>query len=50
MKKKRIQVSLTAEQFELLERLAIARGFSKSAIIALALENYNNRKDLEQKK
>ena len=49
MKKKRMQISLTDEQFQMLESLAKEKGFSKSAIVALAIEEYA-RKDLEQKK
>lgn len=48
-KKRRLQVSLTEKQFELLEEVAKEKGFSKSAILALALEEYS-RKELEQKK
>jgi len=47
--KKRIQVSFTDEQVELLDKLAKNKGFSKSAILALALEEYS-RKELGQKK
>nr|AGO03658.1 putative plasmid copy-number control protein [Lacticaseibacillus paracasei] len=46
--KKRITVSLTEDQYFTLENLAKEKGFSKSAILALALENYS-RKELEQK-
>lgn len=38
--KKRITVSLTEEQYKNLERFASVKGFSKSAILALALEEY----------
>lgn len=48
-KKRRLQISLTEKQFELLEKVAKEKGFSKSAILALALEKYS-RKELEQKK
>ncbi len=47
--KKRIQVSFTEHQVELLNKLSKEKGFSKSAILALALEEYS-RKELEQKK
>lgn len=47
--KKRLQVSLTEKQYELLEKVAKEKGFSKSAILALALEEYT-RKESEQKK
>lgn len=47
--KKRIQVSFTDQQIELLDKTAKEKGFSKSAILALALEEYS-RKELEQKK
>ena len=47
--KKRLQVSLTEKQYDLLERVAKERGFSKSAILALALEEYV-RKGTDQKK
>lgn len=47
--KKRIQVSFTDEQVDLLDKLAKNKGFSKSAILALALEEYS-RKELGQKK
>lgn len=39
-KKKRLQVSLTDEQFEILQALATKTGISKSGILALALEEY----------
>lgn len=38
--KKRVMISLTNEQNEELEKMAKKRGFTKSAIIALALEEY----------
>lgn len=38
--KKRITISLTNEQFRLLEQLAQFKGFTKSAVVALALESY----------
>lgn len=47
--KKRITVSLTETQYSILENFAKEKGFSKSAILALALEEYS-RKELEQKK
>ena len=39
-KKKRVQVSFTDEQHQMLVDLAKSKGFSKSAIIVLALEEY----------
>lgn len=39
-RKKRVQVSFTDEQHEMLVNLAKQKGFSKSAIIVLALEEY----------
>ena len=47
-KKRRVQVSFTERQIEQLERLSKEKGFTKSAILALALEEYS-RKELEQK-
>ena len=38
--KKRVMVSLTKKQVEMFDNLAKEKGFSKSTIIALALENY----------
>jgi len=38
--KKRVQVSFTDEQHQMLVDLAKSKGFSKSAIIVLALEEY----------
>lgn len=38
--KKRIMISVTEQTKELLEKLAREKGFTKSAIIALALEDY----------
>lgn len=38
--KKRIMISLTKKQNDELEKLAKEKGFSKSAIIVLALEEY----------
>lgn len=38
--KKRVQVSFTDEQHQMLVDLARSKGFSKSAIIVLALEEY----------
>lgn len=48
-RKTRLQISLTDKQIEELERIAKDKGFTKSAIIALALEEYS-RKELGQKK
>lgn len=48
-RKKRVMISLTLEQNEILERIAREKGFTKSAIVALSLEEYS-RKELEQKK
>ena len=39
-KKKRVSISLTDEQYELVDKIAKSRGFSKSAIFVLALEEY----------
>lgn len=47
--KRRVQVSFTEQQIKKLERLAKEKGFTKSAILALALEEYS-RKELEEKK
>lgn len=38
--KKRLQVSLTDEQYEILLSIAQKKGISKSAILALSLEEY----------
>ncbi len=38
--KKRIMISLTEEQNKELESMAKERGFTKSAIVAIALEEY----------
>ncbi|CAM3093659.1 copy-number control protein [Streptococcus agalactiae LMG 14747] len=38
--KKRVSISLTDEQYELVDKIAKSRGFSKSAIFVLALEEY----------
>lgn len=38
--KKRVSISLTDEQYELADKIAKSRGFSKSAIFVLALEEY----------
>lgn len=38
--KKRVQVSFTDEQHKILVDLAKEKGFSKSAIVVLALEEY----------
>ena len=38
--KKRIMISLTEEQNNDLENLAKERGFTKSAIVAIAIEEY----------
>lgn len=48
-RKTRLQISFTDKQIEELEKLAKEKGFTKSAILALALEEYS-RKELEQKK
>lgn len=48
-RKTRLQISLTDKQIEELEKLAVEKGFTKSAILALALEEYT-RKELGQKK
>ncbi|MFJ7371691.1 ribbon-helix-helix protein, CopG family [Lysinibacillus sp. NPDC098008] len=47
--KKRVSIGLTKSQYDLVEKLAKEKGFSKSAIFVLALEEYA-RKDSEQKK
>ena len=47
--KKRVSIGLTDKQFELVEKIAKEKGFSKSAIFVLALEEYA-RKEAEQKK
>lgn len=41
--KKRIQISLTKEQDELLVKIAKEKGFSKSAVLVLALEEYSKK-------
>ena len=41
--KKRLQISLTDEQFAILEKLSKEKGFTKSAILALALEKLNQK-------
>lgn len=46
--KKRVQISLTNKQIEELDKIAKEKGFTKSAIVALAIEEYS-RKELEQK-
>ena len=46
--KKRVQISLTDKQIEELDKIAKEKGFTKSAIVALAIEEYS-RKELEQK-
>lgn len=38
--KKRVSIGLTDEQYKLVDDLAKSRGFSKSAIFVLALEEY----------
>ncbi|MFS7253982.1 CopG family transcriptional regulator [Carnobacterium divergens] len=48
-KKKRVSIGLTETQFDLVDRLAKEKGFSKSAIFVLALEEYV-RKESGQKK
>ncbi|MDH5039559.1 ribbon-helix-helix domain-containing protein [Enterococcus faecalis] len=47
--KKRVSIGLTDKQYELVDKLSKQRGFSKSAIFVLALEEYA-RKESEQKK
>lgn len=47
--KKRVSIGLTEIQYELVEKLSKQKGFSKSAIFVLALEEYA-RKESEQKK
>ena len=46
--KKRVSIGLTDEQYRLVEDLSKSRGFSKSAIFVLALEEYA-KKQLENK-
>lgn len=46
--KKRVSIGLTHKQYELVQKLAKEKGFSKSAIFVLALEEYS-RKESEQK-
>ncbi|MFS9321405.1 ribbon-helix-helix domain-containing protein [Streptococcus infantis] len=38
--KKRVSIGLTDEQYKLVDELSKSRGFSKSAIFVLALEEY----------
>ncbi|CAG5977035.1 MULTISPECIES: ribbon-helix-helix domain-containing protein [Streptococcus] len=38
--KKRVSIGLTGEQYKLVDELSKSRGFSKSAIFVLALEEY----------
>ena len=45
--KKRVSIGLTDEQYRLVDDLAKSRGFSKSAIFVLALEEYA-KKQLEK--
>lgn len=47
--KKRVSIGLTDKQYELVDKLSKQRGFSKSSIFVLALEEYA-RKESEQKK
>ena len=49
--KKRVSIGLTDEQYRLVEDLSKSRGFSKSAIFVLALEEYakSNLKNKERK-
>lgn len=49
--KKRVQISFTAEQYDLLVKLAKKKGFSKSAIVVLAIEQFAalNEDDKERK-
>ena len=44
---KRVSIGLTNEQYELVDELSKSRGFSKSAIFVLALEEYA-KKQLEK--
>ena len=48
--KKRVSIGLTDEQYRLVEDLSKSRGFSKSAIFVLALEEYakSNLKNKER--
>ena len=41
--KKRVSIGLTDRQYELVEKLAKEKGFSKSAIFVLALEEYSRK-------
>lgn len=47
--KKRVMISLTKEQDKKITDMAKQKGFSKSAVAALAIEEYA-RKESEQKK
>jgi len=38
--KKRVSIGLTDKQYEMVEKLSKEKGFSKSAIFVLALEEY----------
>ncbi|EQB4900293.1 MULTISPECIES: CopG family transcriptional regulator [Lactobacillaceae] len=46
--KKRVSIGLTDAQYALVQKFAKEKGFSKSAIFVLALEEYA-RKESEQK-
>lgn len=43
--KKRVSIGLTDEQYKLVNDLAKSKGFSKSAIFVLALEEYVKKQD-----
>lgn len=47
--KKRVSIGLTEKQYELVNQISKEKGFSKSLIFVLALEEYA-RKESEQKK
>lgn len=46
--KKRVSIALTDAQFELVDKLAKEKGFSKSAIFVLALENFVGKRKLNK--
>lgn len=46
--KKRLQITLTAMQFKNLEQFSSEKGIAKSAVLALALEEYLKKQEIQK--
>lgn len=47
---KKIQITIPEKTIEILERLMVKRGLSKSVLVALAIEEYAKKEEYEKKR